>query len=269
LEKRKSYSQTHFSPDAIREAERAFRSILPEGEQIRPNNRQLSRGDEEWDFDSDEEFFAEYRNAGTISWAKYAKYSIPHPGEYMLTLTNEYGSANVTVKAPSRPQIEAVFEVFEQYAPASRISEPPSPEPSPPQPPTIFIGHGRSQQWRDLKDHLHEQHGYPVEAYEIGARAGHVIRDILEEMMTKSSIAFLVMTGDDETTEGKLRARQNVVHEIGLFQGKLGFSRAIILLEEGVEEFSNLQGVHQIRYSKGNIKETFGDVLATLRREFS
>jgi predicted nucleotide-binding protein len=65
-----------------------------------------------------------------------------------------------------------------------------------------------------------------------------------------------------------MRPRQNVVHEAGLFQGRLGFSRAIVLIEEGIEDFSNLQGVHQIPYTKGNIKETFGDVLATLRREF-
>jgi predicted nucleotide-binding protein len=76
------------------------------------------------------------------------------------------------------------------------------------------------------------------------------------------------MTAEDETVEGEFRARQNVVHEIGLFQGKLGFSRAIVLVEDGVELFSNLQGVQQIRYSKGNIRETYGDVLATLRREF-
>jgi len=68
--------------------------------------------------------------------------------------------------------------------------------------------------------------------------------------------------------KGEFRARQNVVHETGLFQGKLGFSRAIVVVEEGVEVFSNLQGIDQIRYSKGNIKETFGAVLATLRREF-
>jgi predicted nucleotide-binding protein len=132
----------------------------------------------------------------------------------------------------------------------------------------VFIGHGRSEQWRDLKDHLHEQHGYAVEAYEIGARAGHAIRDILAEMMVNSSFAVLVMTAEDETAEGQPQARQNVVHEIGLFQGKLGFSRAIVLVEDGVELFSNLQGIHQIRYSKGNIRETYGDVLATLRREF-
>jgi len=66
-----------------------------------------------------------------------------------------------------------------------------------------------------------------------------------------------------------MRARQNVIHELGLFQGKLGFSRAIILLEEGTEQFSNIQGIEQIRFSKGNIRETFGEVLATIRRELS
>lgn len=76
------------------------------------------------------------------------------------------------------------------------------------------------------------------------------------------------MTGEDATSQGNIRARQNVVHEAGLFQGKLGFERAIVLLEEGVEEFSNIHGIVQIRFSKGKIRETFGDVLATLRREF-
>jgi len=75
------------------------------------------------------------------------------------------------------------------------------------------------------------------------------------------------MTGEDETKDGNLRARQNVVHESGLFQGRLGFSRAIILLEEGTEEFSNIAGLQQIRFSKGKIKESFGDVLAVLKRE--
>jgi predicted nucleotide-binding protein len=88
------------------------------------------------------------------------------------------------------------------------------------------------------------------------------------EMLEISSFAILVMTGEDQQSDGSMRARQNVIHEIGLFQGKLGFSKAIVLKEDGTEEFSNINGVHQIRYSRGNIKETFGDVLAVLRREF-
>jgi len=39
-------------------------------------------------------------------------------------------------------------------------------------------------------------------------------------------------------------------------------------LEDGTEEFSNIHGINQIRYGQGNIKETFGEVLATLKREF-
>ena len=76
------------------------------------------------------------------------------------------------------------------------------------------------------------------------------------------------MTGEDTMEDGTVRARQNVIHETGLFQGRLGFTKAIVLKEAGTEEFSNLHGVNQIRYSKGNIKETFGDVLAVLKREF-
>jgi len=39
-------------------------------------------------------------------------------------------------------------------------------------------------------------------------------------------------------------------------------------MEEGIEEFSNIGGVQQLRFGKGNIKEIFGDVLATIRCEF-
>ena len=87
-------------------------------------------------------------------------------------------------------------------------------------------------------------------------------------MLNKSSFAILVMTGEDETKNDELQPRLNVVHELGLFQGRLGFSRAIMLFEKGTLEFSNIHGVDQIYFSKGAIKETFGDVLATLHREF-
>ncbi len=177
-------------------------------------------------------------------------------------------STEITVAAGQRKDIERVFGVFERYRAESELPKMVLPEPPSPPPPTVFIGHGGSSQWRDLKDHLHEQHGYLIEAYEIGARAGHAIRDILADMLSSSSFAILVMTAEDETSEGNFRARQNVIHEIGLFQGKLGFSRAIVLVEEGTEVFSNLQGIQQLRYAKGNIKETYGDILATLRREF-
>jgi predicted nucleotide-binding protein len=146
---------------------------------------------------------------------------------------------------------------------AGAAPEPPSPETRP----KIFIGHGHGTQWRDLKDHLTDKHGYQVAAYEVGVRSGYTITNILAEMLAESSFALIVMTGEDETADGRMRARQNVVHELGLFQGKLGFQRAIMVAESTVEPLSNLDGVQHIQFTH-NITETYGDVLATLRREF-
>ena len=75
------------------------------------------------------------------------------------------------------------------------------------------------------------------------------------------------MTAEDEQPDGKLNARLNVVHEVGLFQGRLQFSRAIVLLEEGCEEFSNIHGLGQLRFPKGNISAKFEEIRAVLERE--
>jgi predicted nucleotide-binding protein len=87
-------------------------------------------------------------------------------------------------------------------------------------------------------------------------------------MLDRSSFAVLVLTGEDIHADGELHARENVIHELGLFQGRIGFTRAIALLEEGTREFSNILGINQLRFRQGSIRETFGDVLATIRREF-
>jgi predicted nucleotide-binding protein len=89
----------------------------------------------------------------------------------------------------------------------------------------------------------------------------------LSEMLDAAAIAFLIMTGEDEQPHGKMRARMNVVHEAGLFQGRLGFTRAIVVLEEGCEAFSNIEGPGQIRFPKGNIRAAFEEIRQVLERE--
>ncbi len=59
----------------------------------------------------------------------------------------------------------------------------------------------------------------------------------------------------------------NVVHEAGLFQGRLGFTKAIVLLEEGCKEFTNIQGLGQIRFPRGRISSAFEEVRRVLERE--
>lgn len=261
MRKSKNYSYTFFPPEVLKEAVQTFERHIDDEEKRKPTSIQfyVTAKGESWDHESEEEFFSDYRNGtnDAVYWKNY------NCGGVRLQVVNT--TSQIQVEADQRSHIQAVYEVFESNANKCKLEHKKKTEFTTP---TVFIGHGRNPQWKDLKDHLHEKHGYKIEAYEIGARAGHVIRDILEEMLDKSSFALLVMTAEEETSGGKFRARQNVIHEIGLFQGRIGFSRAIVLLEENTEDFSNLQGIDQIRFGKGNIKETYGEVLATLRREF-
>jgi predicted nucleotide-binding protein len=131
----------------------------------------------------------------------------------------------------------------------------------------IIIGHGRSPLWRELKDFIRDRLHLPVEEFNSVPTAGVSTVDRLTEMLNNAAFAFLIMTAEDEQPDGKTRARENVVHEVGLFQGRLGFKRAIILLEEGCGEFSNIQGLGQIRFQKGNISTKFEEVRLVLERE--
>jgi predicted nucleotide-binding protein len=132
---------------------------------------------------------------------------------------------------------------------------------------TIFIGHGGSPAWRDLKDFLQDRLELQWEEFNREPTAGHTTKERLEAMLDNACFAFLVMTAEDERADGTKQARANVIHEVGLFQGRLGFERAIILLEEGCNEFSNIVGLTQIRFPKGNIMAKSEEVRRVLERE--
>jgi len=131
----------------------------------------------------------------------------------------------------------------------------------------IFIGHGGSSAWRDLKDFIQDRLNLPWDEFNRVPVAGITNIARLSEMLDSAAIAFLVMTGEDEQADGRLHARMNVLHEAGLFQGRLGFTRAIVLVEDGCEEFSNIQGLGQIRFPKSNIKAAFEEIREVLERE--
>lgn len=130
----------------------------------------------------------------------------------------------------------------------------------------IFIGHGHSMVWRILKDFLEDDLGLEWDEFNRQSVAGISIQARLEHLLADCCFAFLIMTGEDERLDG-MHARDNVVHEVGLFQGKLGFNRAIILLEEGCTRFSNIDGLNYIAFPKGHIEAAFEAVRRVLKRE--
>jgi len=131
----------------------------------------------------------------------------------------------------------------------------------------VFIGHGRSSVWRDLKDFLQDTLGLKWEEFNRDSAAGLATTERLSNMLDSACFAFIVLTAEDTHSDGTTHARENVIHEAGLFQGKLGFRRAIILLEDGCEEFSNIKGLTQIRFPKAEVLAKSEEIRRVLQRE--
>lgn len=130
----------------------------------------------------------------------------------------------------------------------------------------VFIGHGRSKLWARVQLFLKEDLNLETFTFESEPRTSESIIQILENFLSSSSFAILILTAEDETIDGKVRARQNVIHEAGLFQGRLGFDKVVLLRQEKTEEISNLAGLQYIPFEDDNIEQAFYELQRKLKK---
>lgn len=126
----------------------------------------------------------------------------------------------------------------------------------------VFIGHGGDRQWEAVRRFVESQ--YEVAAFETHDRLGQQAFEVVENMISEASVAVIVMTATDDRADGKRTARQNVVHELGFAQGRLGARNTIIVVESGTELFTNIESIQQVRFAPGEIHTIEDTVLAAL-----
>ena len=128
----------------------------------------------------------------------------------------------------------------------------------------VFISHGRSNDWREVQAYVEKD--IRLETLELAQEpnAGQTIIEKLERHASSCDSAVIVMTGDDTDVEGQVRARENVMHEIGFFQARYGRARVCLLHEEAVTIPTNLSGVVYIPFPKGSVSASFGVLIREL-----
>lgn len=129
----------------------------------------------------------------------------------------------------------------------------------------IFISHGSSDLWRKLQAYVEKDLEYNTLELAQEANLGRTILQKLYEEAKKCSSAVIVMTGDDVANENEIRTRENVMHEIGFFQGFYGLENVILLHESGVNIPSNIHGLVYIPFAKDTIESTFGPLYRELK----
>ncbi|MDD4938465.1 MAG: nucleotide-binding protein [Candidatus Shapirobacteria bacterium] len=86
--------------------------------------------------------------------------------------------------------------------------------------------------------------------------SGKTIVEKFEDESSQTDFAVILLTADDQGSEIsdsqtlKLRARQNVIFEFGYFMGKMGRSKVVALVEDGVEIPSDYSGVVYIQIDR-------------------
>jgi hypothetical protein len=134
---------------------------------------------------------------------------------------------------------------------------------------TVFITHGRSRLWLEVQPYIERDVGLKTIELAQQPNLGRHLLIKLDEESRKCDSAVIVMTGDDLTADGDVIARQNVMHEIGFFQARLGLSRVCLLHEEGVGIPSNLHGLVYVAFPKDRISAGFAELHRELKAMYS
>jgi hypothetical protein len=119
-------------------------------------------------------------------------------------------------------------------------------------PDRVLVLHGTASDWKDLVDLLKGFGLESIEEFTTKPVTGMVVSNALAKDAEQRPLRVRGHAPDDPCGQtGLARARQNVVHEIGLCHARIGIESTAILLAEGTEPFSNMGGINHLDFIPG------------------
>lgn len=180
--------------------------------------------------------------------------------EFQAVETNpalEMTASNPNVPAPwhfSRAQMERLVRDIDQIFEVRANSELQAPVAQPPR--RVFISHGRSKDWLLLQPYIEKDLRLATLELAQEPNLGQTLIEKLVANAGRCDSAVIVMTGDD-LAEDEARVRENVMHEIGYFQGRYGRRAVVLIHEDGVNVPTNLGGIAYVPFPTGSIETAF------------
>lgn len=95
---------------------------------------------------------------------------------------------------------------------------------------------------------------------------GLSLDDKINLLMGIANVGIVIMTGEDKVEKGEVRARQNVIHEIGSLSKLQNISNRIIYLKtDDVTLPSNIKNIAWHRLNPSNLEETYIEIAKELK----
>jgi sugar/nucleoside kinase (ribokinase family) len=121
----------------------------------------------------------------------------------------------------------------------------------------IFISHGTNPEWFAVQRFLEDRFDSPVHSFESAPWGGREISEAITKYLERCGLSVCVLTAEDFTGDGRKFARQNVIHEVGLFQGQHGFDSVVLLVEEGCDFVPQAAAAYTIYFPQNRIHRAF------------
>jgi predicted nucleotide-binding protein len=181
-------------------------------------------------------------------------------GDFQATETEATVKMTISPSEPKpnffgRQQLERLVRDIDQVFEIRANSE--LQQPIREKPRRVFVTHGRAQDWRAVKDYIETDVRLRTAELAQQPNLGRTVIEKLLDTADECDSAVIVMTGDDATEQGEARVRENVMHEIGFFQGRYGRDRVILLHEDNVNVPTNLSGVVYSAFPHSHVEACF------------
>jgi predicted nucleotide-binding protein len=130
----------------------------------------------------------------------------------------------------------------------------------------VFLGYGHNPDAKRTIEEFIRTLPLVLESYETRTTPGQFPYNIVTSAVQESDAAVILYTGDDQLTGGQRIGRRNVAYELGLAHSAFGPTKTLLLLEEGVEEPTNIRGMQVVTFKTNALSAKLADIRDSLRR---